>query len=146
MPSTAASEDSRTPSVKAHATGRWAETMFKALSTRVATRWKFLSFRGAGKGEWRGVVDVLAIRKNTSPPTAAELKRGDLFEIILVQIKGGSAKAPTDEDCVRLQAVAQHYGAIAIVLFSWVKGKQAQFFVLQSDRTWKTSTGAEIFG
>ena len=132
--------------MKAHATGRWAETMFKALSARVAKRWQFLSFRGAGKGEWKGVVDVLAIRKNTSAPTSAELKRGDLFEIILVQIKGGSAKAPTEEDCVRLQAVAKHYNAAAVVLFSWVKGKQAEFSILQGDRSWKASSGSEIFG
>jgi hypothetical protein len=146
MPSTAAQEDSRTPAVKAHATGRWAETMFRALSARVAKRWQFLSFRGAGKGEWRGVVDVLAIRKNTSAPTAMELKRGDLFEIILVQIKGGTAKPPTDQDCARLQAVAKHYNATGVVLFSWVKGKQAEFSVLQSDQTWKKSSGSEIFG
>lgn len=40
--------------VKAHATGRWSETMFRALSNRVANRWLFVSFRGANKGEWRG--------------------------------------------------------------------------------------------
>jgi hypothetical protein len=32
---------------KAHATGRWAETIFRALSSRIANRWKFVSFRGA---------------------------------------------------------------------------------------------------
>jgi hypothetical protein len=35
------------------------------------------------------VVDVLAIRKNTSAPSNISLKRGDLFEVILVQMKGG---------------------------------------------------------
>jgi hypothetical protein len=33
---------SATPAhVKAHATRRWAETLFRALSSRVADRWKF---------------------------------------------------------------------------------------------------------
>jgi hypothetical protein len=52
--------------VKAHATGRWAEIIFRALSSRVADRWRFVSFRGANKSEWRGVVDLVAIRKNSA--------------------------------------------------------------------------------
>lgn len=135
-----------TPAQKAHATGRWAETLFKALSARVAKRWQFISFRGAGKGEWRGVVDVLAIRKNTHQPTAADLKRGDLFELVLVQIKGGSAKDPTEEDCLRLAAVAKHYGAKDVVLFSWKKQEQAEFRVLSRSGKWKPTSAAEIFG
>lgn len=78
--------------VKAHATGRWAETIFRALSSRIANRWKFVSIRGANKAEWRGVVDLIAIRKNTKQPTGDLLKRGDLFDIVLIQIKGGSAR------------------------------------------------------
>jgi hypothetical protein len=41
--------------VKAHATGRWAEIIFRGLSSRVADRWRFVSFRGINKSEWRGV-------------------------------------------------------------------------------------------
>jgi len=135
-----------TPSQKAHATGRWAETLFKALSARVAKRWQFISFRGAGKGEWRGVVDVLAIRKNTAQPTTDDLKRGDLFELILVQIKGGGAKAPTTQDCKRLQAVAKNYDAKCIVLFSWKMQQQSDFYVLDQDGMWQPTSAAEIFG
>lgn len=58
--------------------------MFRALSSRVAKRWKFVSFRGDGQGEWRGVVDLIAIRKDTREPSTRSLKRGDLFEIVLV--------------------------------------------------------------
>ncbi len=111
-----------TPAEKAHTTGRWAETLFRALSTRVAKRWQFISFRGTGKGEWRGVVDVVAIRKDTTQPTAGDLKRGDLFDMVLVQIKGGSARMPSADDCTRLQSVAKFYEAKAVVLFTWVKG------------------------
>lgn len=50
----------------AQETDRWTEIMLRALSTRVAKRWRFVSFRGKGKREWRGVVDVIAIRKDTS--------------------------------------------------------------------------------
>lgn len=136
----------QTPAEKAHATGLWAETLFKALSTRVAKRWRFISFRGAGKGEWRGVVDVLAIRKNTAQPTASDLKRGDLFEIVLVQIKGGSAKAPTMDDTQRLQAVAAFYHAKAIVLFSWVKHERAEFSILRADGAWDATSATAVFG
>jgi hypothetical protein len=85
--------------IKAHTTGRWAETIFRALNPRIANRWKFISFRGVGKGEWRGVVDLIAIRKNTQQPAGDILKRGNLFDIILIQVKGGSAPPPTKDDC-----------------------------------------------
>jgi hypothetical protein len=63
-----------------------------------------VSFRGTGKGEWRGVVDLIAIRKNGEQPTGSVLKRGDLFDIILIRVKGGSSRGPTASDCRRLQA------------------------------------------
>jgi hypothetical protein len=144
MPTKKAPESS--PAEKAHTTGRWAETLFRALSARVAKRWQFISFRGSGKGEWRGVVDVLAIRKDTTQPSARDLKRGDLFDLVLVQIKGGSAKMPSEDDCRRLQAVAEFYEAKSVVLFTWVKGERAEFSVLQDDGTWKPSSATAIFG
>ena len=104
--------------VKAHTTGRWAEIIFRALSSRVASRWQFVSFRGAAGGEWRGVIDVLAVRKSTSQPSQSGLKRGDLLEVVLIQVKGGSARAPTVSDCERLRQVARILRAKAVVLFS----------------------------
>jgi hypothetical protein len=35
------------------------------------------------------VVDLIAIRKDTSHPSNKILKRGDLFDVVLIQIKGG---------------------------------------------------------
>ena len=132
--------------VKAHTTGRWAETMFRALSRRVAERWEFVSFRGKGKGEWRGVVDVVAIRKNTSQPESPKLKRGDLFEIILVQVKGGTARPPTQEDRIRLREVARQYSARAVVLFEWKKGVSWRFLVLNlRSLEWEETTGEVVF-
>src|SRR5262245_6438873 len=90
-------------------TDRWTEILFRALSNRVAKRWRFVSFRGIGGGEWRGIVDVLAVRKDTSQSDHHLIKCGDLFEIVLVQMKGGSARAPTRADIERLRAVARHY-------------------------------------
>lgn len=132
--------------VKAHATGRWAEIIFRALSGRVANRWKFVSFRGAGKGEWRGVVDVIGIRKNTEDPNDECLKRGDLFDIVLIQVKGGSARGPTKDDCRRLREVAKRYRAKAIVQFQWKIGKSSTFSTLTRAMKWKETTREELFG
>ena len=132
--------------VKAHTTGRWAEIIFRALSTRVADRWQFVSFRGSNKGEWRGVVDVIAIRKDTSQPQSEVLKRGDLFDIVLVQIKGGSARGPTEADKQRLRQLSKYYRARAIVQFQWRNGHSSKFSVLQRNGEWQPATGTEIFG
>ena len=120
--------------------------MFRALSRRVAQRWQFVSFRGRHKGEWRGVIDVIAIRKNTTQPTSLLLKRGDLFEIVLVQVKGGSARSPTQEDCVRLREVARQYDARSVVLFEWKKGVSWRFLELnRRSLRWKETSGEEVF-
>jgi len=132
--------------VKAHSTGRWAETLFRALSSRVADRWKFVSFRGANKAEWRGVVDLIAIRKSSAEPGGELLKRGDLFDIILIQLKGGGARAPSQADCLRLQEVKRRYRAREIVLFQWRKAESAEFFVLGRDLQWIPASSKEIFG
>ncbi|MGH9957547.1 MAG: hypothetical protein ACREBC_10535 [Pyrinomonadaceae bacterium] len=132
--------------VKAHTTGRWAEIIFRALSTKVANRWQFVSFRGLGKGEWRGVVDVIAIRKDTTQPSGRILKRGDLFDIVLIQIKGGSPRGPSAEDKLRLREVANQYRARAIVQFQWQRGKTCKFSLLEPSGEWKDCTGTEVFG
>ncbi len=134
------------PHEKAHATGRWAEIIFRALSSRIANRWRFVSFRGTSHGEWRGIVDVLAVRKNTSAPMHVALKRGDLFEMVLIQIKGGSARTPGIEERRRLRQVARHYRARAVVLFEWRKGTHAQFLALNRKLEWESTSAVEIFG
>ena len=47
----------------------------------------------------------MAIRKDHSN-RKGKFKRGDLFEIILIQIKGGGARWPNAEDIRQLHAVA----------------------------------------
>lgn len=137
---------SKSPGKRAQWVGRWAETIFRALSARVARRWRFVSFRGTRHGEWRGVVDVFAIRKDTSRPQQPPLKRGDLFDIVLVQMKGGSARRPTDEELQRLRQVSRRYRAKEVVLFEWRKGESAQYFKLGRDLKWKPTTATEVFG
>ena len=136
----------RLPAEKAAYTDRWTEILFRALSGRVAKRWRFVSFRGVGGGEWRGIVDVLAIRKDTSHSDHQLLKSGDLFDIVLVQMKGGSAKAPSASDIARLRAVARRYRAKAIVLFSWKKGNGTRWQRLGRGGMWVESSAGEIFG
>ena len=136
----------RTPVEKARHTDRWTEIILRAVSARVAKRWRFVSFRGKDRGEWRGVVDVLAIRKDTHAPTRSSLKRGDLFDIILIQMKGGTAKTPGVEERLRLREVAKYYRAQAVVLFQWDRGRTTDFFTLNRRLEWEPSTCLDIFG
>jgi hypothetical protein len=72
--------------------------LLRALSNGVAKRWRFVSLRGlGGRGVARNL-DVLAIRKDTSKSDHHILKAGDLFDIILIQMKGGTARAPAAAD------------------------------------------------
>ena len=92
------------------------------------------------------MVDVLAIRKDTHEPARSCLKRGDLFDIILIQMKGGTAKTPGIEERRRLREVAKYYRAQAVVLFQWNRGKATDFFTLNRRLQWEPSTCLDIFG
>lgn len=138
------------PTDKVKHTDKWTEILFRALSNRVARRWRFVSFRGAKGGEFCGVVDIIAIRKDTAKSNDEVLRMGDLFEIILVQMKGGSADMPTPYDIQRLKAVAERYHAKEVVVFEWRQRgpkttKTCCFSVLEGD-TWNPSTAEKIFG
>ena len=117
---------------KAARTGRWAITMAKVRIRRALsrTRWQLVTFCGAGGGESVGVVDLMAIRKDHGTPLGGT-KRGDNFQIILIQVKGGSAPMPTVEDGNRLRAVARHHRAREVLLAAWTKGESARFFRLR---------------
>lgn len=101
----------------------------RSLRDKPYPRWHFIKFDGKGGGESRGVVDLIAIRKDHSEP-ATGLKRGDALQIILIQVKGGSAAKPTAEDAARLRIVARRHGACGILLATWKKGKSARFYSL----------------
>ena len=92
------------------------------------------------------MVDILAIRKNTDHSIHELLKSGDLFDLVLVQMKGGGARPPTLGDIRRLKAVRRRYGARDIVLFSWKKGEGCRFERLTRNGTWANSSALDIFG
>jgi hypothetical protein len=117
---------------KAARTARWAVTMTKVRIRRIAsrTRWQLVTFYGKSGAESAGVVDMLAIRKDHNAPVGA-MRRGDALQIILIQVKGGSAATPTPEDARRLRAVAKRHGACDVLLATWKKGTEARFFQLR---------------
>jgi hypothetical protein len=91
-------------------TWKWAVTMTKvrirqAVAQTPWPRWHFVTFCGPDGGESRGVVDMIAIRKDHGVPRSGT-KRGDAVQIILIQIKGGHAAQPTADDGKRLRVVA----------------------------------------
>lgn len=93
------------PGQKAKRTGIGAKIMTKWLitySTKGRKKWQIVSFEGARGSESRGIVDFIAIRRNHNT-MELPLKKGDLFEIILFQVKGGSARMPTAAEKVRLE-------------------------------------------
>jgi hypothetical protein len=117
---------------KSARTGRWAVTMAKVRIRRALsrTRWQLVTFCGAAGGESVGVVDLVAIRKDHGKPLPGT-KRGDNFQIILIQVKGGSAAMPTAEDGNRLRAVARRHRACGVLLAAGTKGRAARCFRLR---------------
>ncbi|OGW25491.1 MAG: hypothetical protein A2X55_03265 [Nitrospirae bacterium GWB2_47_37] len=130
----------------AHRTSRWAKTMTKWLITKNCkngAKWHVVNFVGTANSESRGVVDLIAIRKDhrcQNPP----IKIGDLFEVVLIQVKGGCAPFPTPEDIVRLKKVAKHHRAQAVVLSEWKPKKRLQLYLLQRNK-WIEASPREIF-
>jgi hypothetical protein len=127
---------------------RWAirfSTTGKRSGTAAVKRWQFVAFAGPLGGESRGIVDLVAVRRDHHTTMGRPFLRGDLFEIVFVQIKGGSAAWPTVNDLVRLRAVQRRYRAKAVVLASWRKGTEPTFYVLKRG-AWEERSAASIFG
>jgi len=136
------------PAEKAHRTGKWAKTMTKWLMTytsKGSKPWQIVSFEGPKGRESRGIVDVLAIRKDHTEPKDETLKAGDLFEIILIQVKGGASPDPKDGERRRLEKVRDHHSARCVVLARWRKGKELSLRRLE-DSSWKDIEPEEVFG
>jgi len=136
-----------TPGKKAQHTAKWARTMTKWLITfsrRTGARWNLVDFGGRTKAEARGIVDLLAIRKDHRNDTSG-LKRGDLLDIVLIQTKGGTAPRPTADDILRLSRVARYHRAKAVVLAEWRKGKTPALFKLIGNH-WRPVSPTDIFG
>ena len=120
-------------------TEKWAVTMTKvrirqAVARTPFPRWHLLEFCGPDGGEARGVVDLIAIRKDHGLPQVGT-RRGDTFQLILIQVKGGNAAKPSAEDGKRLRVVARYHRAKKVLLATWKKGSAARFFSLRPKAT-----------
>lgn len=136
------------PAETAKQTATWAKTMTKVVISQnngKAPFWHVINFLGPGKCESRGIVDMLAVRKNQGDHELP-LNRGDLFEVVLIQVKGGSAKRPTADDRERLRVVKEIYNAKAILLSEWKKGSMPMFYELTEDDWGEPINPAKIFG
>jgi hypothetical protein len=132
----------------AGATGKWAVTMTKvrirqAVSHAPFPRWHFVTFAGPGGAESRGVVDLIAIRKKHALPRRG-LKRGDEFQMILIQVKGGGAAQPTADDGKRLRKVARLHNACGVLLAAWKKGSAARFYTLRTNAKFGKQDWSEV--
>ena len=132
--------------IKAYRTGRWAKIMTKWLisrNRRDGAKWHVVNFLGPKNSESRGIVDLLAIRKDHRRQDGIT-KRGDLFDIVLIQVKGGGALFPAKEDIARLKAAAKYHRAKAIVLSEWKPQKRLQLYLLKRNR-WMSIKPDELF-
>lgn len=141
--STAKTLEHKTPSQLAAHTAKWAVIMAKvairqAIADNPCPHWHILSFTGPAGSESRGLVDLIAIRKDHGKPLPGT-KLGDALQIILIQAKGGSAAMPTTEDAKRLRVVALQHGACCTLLAAWKEGAAAQFYSLRWDSEGRSS-------
>ena len=135
------------PGRKAQHTAKWARTMTKWLITfnrRKGAKWQLVDFCGSQMAESRGIVDLVAIRKNHRIDRDG-LKRGDIFDIVLIQVKGGSAQRPTAQDIARLRSVARYHRAKAVVLADWKRGERLGLSVLMGSE-WRETSPESVFG
>ena len=112
-------------------------------SSKGGTKWQVVSFNGKGGQESKGIVDMIAIRKNHKA-SAVNQYRGDLFEIILVQVKGGTARFPSKQEIARLLAVKDHHRADKVVLTEWKQSEKLSCYLLPD--TTEAIPASKIFG
>lgn len=113
-------------------------------------RWQFVGFPGAAGGESSGVADLLAIRRDHEHADSG-VCRGDLFDILLLRIRYGASRWPTQDELRRLWAVQRLYSAKAVVLAEWKKGgAEPTFYVLSNVNVdglgaWRKTAPLEVF-
>ena len=143
---------------KAIKTAKTATTLAKAHLARESNkhggRWQWVDFPGPEGRESAGIVDILAIRKRWNLSSDLELQKLrhlDLFDIMLIQVKGGSAPMPTADDITRMELVADHYNACNVLLYQWnEKDKKATGFRVLNRETHQfgelVTDGSTVFG
>jgi hypothetical protein len=90
----------------------------------VRVRCQLVTFNGPSGAESTGIVDLLAVRKNHREAPRG-MKRGYALQIILVQVKGGTAGRPTAEDAQRMRATARSVRAQFAVLADGRRGARS---------------------
>lgn len=134
------------PARKALRTAKWARIMAKWMisrSSKDGVKWQVICFNGKAGQESKGIVDMIAIRKNHSKPREGRY-RGDLFEIILIQVKGGKSKFPSPSDIRRLVEAKKHHRADRVVLVEWQKGEKLCCYLLPDTKT--AVPASQVFG
>jgi hypothetical protein len=142
-----ASRKMETAARKAAKTCRWAKIMTAWIIRRnwaTGAKWHIVDFVGPNGSESRGIVDLLAVRKNHAVHRGT-IKRGDLLDIVLIQVKGGNAPFPTQDDVSRLRNVARYHRAKAIVLSEWKRKECLRLYLLKRDR-WLPVKPRMVFG
>lgn len=130
---------------KALHTAKWARTMTRWLithSSKGGVKWRIVEFGGKTGHESKGIVDMIAIRKDHRAIEEGHV--GDLLEIVLIQVKGGSSPFPTGPDIARLNVVKERHRASQIVLAEWKKGGAPKCFLLPNMDT--PVPASSIFG
>jgi len=94
-------------------------TKWRINQLDIRPKWQLVEFMGKKGKESAGIVDILAIRKDHKKLKIVGFKPGDLFEIMVIQVKGGGARWPSKEEINRLQRVAEYYIANDVVLCTW---------------------------
>lgn len=115
-----------------------------SYSCKTGAKWRFVEFGGPTGAESYGIVDILAIRKDHRPKGNGT-KRGDLFEMVLIQTKGGTARFPSESEVARLSAAANYHRAKAVVLAVWRLGAKPDLYKLVNS-TWQAVSPKEVFG
>ena len=131
---------------KALRTAKWARIMTKWLvthSSKGGVKWQVVKFNGKAGQEAKGIVDMIAIRKKHAA-LATTKYRGDLFEIVLIQVKGGTARFPSKEDIDRLISVKDHHRADKVVLAEWKQGEKLCCYLLPDTKN--PISASQIFG
>ena len=109
-----------------------------------SVKWRFVEFGGKTGAESYGIVDMIAIRKDHR--RGLTLRRGDRLEIVLIQVKGGTAGLPTSEDVDRLRKVKNHHRAKAVVLAEWKLARTLALRRLVRRKWVPMANAAEVFG
>ena len=111
---------------------------------------QFVEFEGREGGESNGIVDLLAVKRNRDHKKTKNMdcNVNDLLDIIHIQVKGGSAKDPTESDRKRMLIVSKYYNCRETLLSIWNRNSfdHVIFKRLKNNLEWEKVDAKTIFG